>query len=225
MKKTLVTIALGISALTGFSQGTIVFQNISATYAITTNTAAFGSGLSGVSGSVSSSTPFYYALLYKTYTGSLTTNYAGTSAGWTFAEYGTNVSTGGIKAPGGSTGAAITGLTAPSGSTYDTAGEYYYLIAGWSASLGTTWTAVQSQLNTLNWSANGFFGVSQLAYGYSGGGPNTLLAPSVFGVSTGMPGGLAGGFNLYSVAAVPEPGTLALAALGGASLLLFRRRK
>jgi len=37
--------------------------------------------------------------------------------------------------------------------------------------------------------------------------------------------GKAAGFGTFVPAAVPEPGTMALAALGGASLLLFRRRK
>jgi len=32
-------------------------------------------------------------------------------------------------------------------------------------------------------------------------------------------------FTFSNVQAVPEPGTMALAALGGASLVLFRRRK
>ena len=48
--------------------------------------------------------------------------------------------------------------------------------------------------------------------------------------SSGIPGvtlAVAGMSNFYvdTIAPTPEPGTMALAALGGASLLLFRRRK
>ena len=41
-------------------------------------------------------------------------------------------------------------------------------------------------------------------------------------VSNGSPGGWSGGLDLVTV---PEPGTIALGALGGALLFLFRRRK
>jgi hypothetical protein len=57
-----------------------------------------------------------------------------------------------------------------------------------------------------------FVGDSGVFANASGGGPN---APSAL---TGLPD-----MNLAVV--VPEPGTLALAALGGASLLMFRRKK
>jgi len=227
MKKILSAIALAASVSLGYSQGTIVIQNTSSTYFITTNTAAYGSGNSGVSGPTANvANSFYYALLFQNYTGSLTTNNVGSSAGWTFGEYGTNVVTGGVKGPGGTAGAAIAGWAAPAGATYDTGSRKYYVLVGWSANLGSTWSEIQAQLDSGTWVANGFFGVSALGNGYAGGGPNSLIAPPIWGTGINA-GGLTSGFNLYSVstAPVPEPGTLVLAGLGGLSLLAFRRKK
>jgi hypothetical protein len=58
-------------------------------------------------------------------------------------------------------------------------------------------------------------GTSSLGTISLGGG--TLPIPAAFGVSAGQ----IGGFNIV----VPEPSSMALAGLGAASLLLFRRRK
>jgi hypothetical protein len=226
MKKLITIVALVVGTALGYSQGTIAVQNTTA--GISTNTAAYGSGVSGISGpTFNAANTFYYALLYQTYTGTLTTNYAGSSAGWTFAEYGTNVSTGGIKGPGAGSGTSITGWGAPSGSTYDTGTEMYYILVGWSSNLGSTWAAVQGQLNTSSWiTQSGFFGVSPLSWTYAGGGPSSLPAPNIFGTGAG-PGaqGIPGSFTLYQTITVPEPSTIALAGLGALSMLLIRRRK
>jgi hypothetical protein len=40
-----------------------------------------------------------------------------------------------------------------------------------------------------------------------------------------FPGTAFQSFNLYTIATVPEPSTFALAGLGAAALLIFRRRK
>jgi hypothetical protein len=74
--------------------------------------------------------------------------------------------------------------------------------------------------------AVGYFGVSEMGWGFSGGS-GTPAGPSetIWGVSAGMPGGLAQGFNMFGVAPVPEPSTIALAGLSSLALLLFRRRK
>lgn len=66
--------------------------------------------------------------------------------------------------------------------------------------------------------ATGFFGVSAIApAGVAGGGPTGLPNLNVFGGTQGIQVG----FNLVPV---PEPTTLALAGLGAAALLIFRRR-
>lgn len=106
------------------------------------------------------------------------------------------------------------------------------LMVGWSANLGTTWATVLNELN--NWStyAGTFVGANAAYFGVSAFGSGVqAVASSVTGNQV-IGAGAGEIYNpstspmvmnqLYSV---PEPGTLALAALGGASLLLFRRKK
>ena len=94
------------------------------------------------------------------------------------------------------------------------------LIRGWSANLGATYAEA-----LVNWNAGmgGFLGSSGIAsnflLGGDGGAGNVPTSPA-FGGSSGIQNGFA---LVYSP--VPEPGTMALAGLGAASLLIFRRRK
>lgn len=107
----------------------------------------------------------------------------------------------------------------------------YIMLVGWSANLGTTWTDASTALNTpatLNQlTSPAYFGISTVGF----------ITPNAVGVTGAAVFGTANTVNglpinspntqLYLVPTtpVPEPGTMALAALGGASLLLFRRRK
>jgi len=93
-----------------------------------------------------------------------------------------------------------------------------YEVAGWSASLGATWSP--GWLTGNFGGKSGFFTVSGPANGTAGGG-SPVPAPAwlLFGGS-----GLSG-FNLAPTGAVPEPTSMALAGLGAAALLIFRRRK
>ena len=84
-----------------------------------------------------------------------------------------------------------------------------FIIRGWqSTSGGSDWAAAKSGL--------AYIGNSALGTALLGGGAIPL--PIAFGVGAGQ----VGGFNLVPV---PEPSSMALAGLGAASLLLFRRRK
>lgn len=240
MKKILITLSLAAATTVAFAQGTVKFYNISSSFAVSTNTSRStiigGNQLGGSGGktlATSVGLTYYYELLIAPM-GSFTSGTANSTnpvaSGWTASGLilGTNyLGSGGIGGPGASGGTAVSGWpSAPTtGSAYTDGTEMDYLIVGWSANLGTSWLAVSNEVQTAFFSGitNGYYGVSQMGYGYSGGGGTpALLAPSLFGVSSGEPGGIAGGFVLYQV---PEPSTIALATLGGLSLLFIRRRK
>lgn len=232
MKKTIAAIAVAfIGAASAFAQGTIAVYNTSGTFATHTNSAQYSSSLNGVNNTsqgtaATGANAFYYALLVQS--GANTVSTINPNDGtWSLGMMATNyLLSGGVRGTGGNGGAAVAGWPAPTGASYNTtaATEDYYILVGWSSNLGADWATVSGELQNNTWAAAGFFGVSALGLGSAGGGPNSLAAPNIFGTGVNA-GGLASGITLYSVTPVPEPGTLALAALGGASLLLFRRRK
>jgi hypothetical protein len=93
----------------------------------------------------------------------------------------------------------------------------FYEVAGWSASLGPVFNP--NWLNNQFGGVSGFFGVSGIASGAAGGGsPVPAPALPLFG-GTGLQG-----FSMTPTT-VPEPTSMALAGLGAAALLIFRRRK
>jgi len=92
-------------------------------------------------------------------------------------------------------------------------------VAGWSANLGSTFNPSWLAQNPGNGTTT-FFGVSALGTGQSGGfnGTGTLPNLNIFGGTTGIQTGFA------LVGGVPEPSSMALAGLGAAARLIFRRR-
>lgn len=234
MKKILTLAVLAGATAFAQAQGTIATYSVSGTYAVYTNTSisiyAGGTGTGGTSGKAALNSGLDYALLVEPYTGTLSTTAPLTAvqlASFTVAVSGiTNYGTaGGIAGPGHNLGgptAAGSWASTQDGNYVDGAEDYFVLV-GWSSSLGSSWQTVETELLTDSWAAPGYFGVSSLGYGYSGGGPDSLPAPSIFGNSSAEPLGIAGITSLDSV--VPEPSTIALAAMGGLSLLAFRRKK
>jgi hypothetical protein len=231
MKKTILTsLAFVVGISLGYSQGTITIANTVSTYLISTNGASQGLG-TGPAGTGANS--YYYTVLTST-----TAYPAGTVPGDSNAQLGNSadwqytgvlapnsgLTKGGVSNPGTTT--TITGTWgAPSTSAYNSGTAEYYVIVGWSSSEGTSWSTVASELANNTLVSGGWFGVSPVAYDYSGGGPqgdtvvNVLNAPG----ETGLAGaGLSAGFDLYPV---PEPTTIALGVLGAASLLALRRKK
>jgi hypothetical protein len=244
MKKILTaTLCLAAGTMLLQAQGLILLNQTLVT--VHTNSAlstfAGGTETGGTSGNAPgllSGGHFYYQLLLapmSTFTADTHSSTNPLASGWYApAAYplATNtVGPGTIAGSGGALGGAVaTWANGGASATSDTQGtELQFLLVGWSANLGTSWTTVSGELAG-SWSgnslANQFFGVSQMGFGYSGGGQTPAsLAASLFGVTTAMPGGLSQGFSLFEVIPVPEPSTMALAGLGGLSLLLFRRRK
>jgi len=182
-----------------FAQGIINFQNSGQTLI---STKVGPNGTASVMPNSAAGT-FYFALLTS----------ANPAGPFTFASglYGTNTAavTGGRLA--GGNGLQVPGWGAGVTMSYE--------IAGWSSSLGHTFNA--SWLTT-GVPAGNYFGVSPVATGAAGGtdaAGNSLPPYNLFGGATGIPTG----FTLIQT--VPEPSSMALAGLGAAALLIFRRRK
>ena len=225
MRKTLLSLFLGLAGCSAWAQGTVVLQNANASYLLSTNAALIGQGIG-----VTAKTPalaFDYAVLIANYGGPVPSSNP-LDAAWSGAVLtGVNfaVIAGGISGQGGSAGAAVAGWGAPTGPQYTDGTEKYFMIVGWSSNMGTTWGTVSADLAS-GWATlpegKAFFGESAIGYGFAGGGPFSLPAPSLWGVSSAMPGGLTSGFTLV---VSPEPSTFALTGLGGLALLLLRRSR
>jgi len=215
MKKLIITISLTVAAIAGYSQGTISTINGSASE-VSTNGVTTGA-TAAVAGQ------YYFALLTASMTSfgvaasTPTALQLAEGSGWTFTgNQTTNI---------GSLGRENGGANIPTGSGWAPGVTNSYVLVGWSVNEGTTWSQVAAEVISGNWLAQGYFGFSSVAFGEAGGGAQSLPAFSLFGTgatAAGTP--LTSGFDLNPVG-TPEPATMALAAIGGASLLLFRRKK
>jgi len=139
------------------------------------------------------------------------------SGGWTIAN---NESSGSGSA---ATGLAITTVSSSGKFTSYNAGSPFELVGG------TGVSDSQIELIVIAWNASATLGSgsstfsSVSAFGYS-----DAFNDTVGGGSTDPFGGTSengAGMNQFGVAPVPEPTTLALAGLGGLSMLFLRRRK
>jgi hypothetical protein len=234
MKKFIVTSMLAATAAYVHAQGTIQVYSVSSTFTAHTSTAAYSANGSATGGTLAATanTPFAYdyVLLAEPYNASLTDTMPSLTALGSLALAVTGITNyglaGGIGGPGhnlGSSTLLTTSWTAPQAAYTDGTGvEDTYVLVGWSANLGSSWTTVYNELISGS-EPLGFFGTTPYGAGYTGGGPNSLPAPDVFGVSTAEPGGFVAGPTLYTT--VPEPTTIALGVMGAASLLALRRKK
>lgn len=202
MKKILAILALASSVTLGYSQGTVNFSTISATYAVSTNNVSIGK-------TATAAKSYYYALLIQTYTGAAAnTINQNPLNGWTFSgAYATNSSiiAGGIS--GGNQ--TISGWAAGT--------QEYVEVVGWSAALGTTWAAVDAALTGGGFGSN-LYGVSSVGVVTSGGGGTPAAPPAAIFAPTGVASG-------WQLSTVPEPTTMALIGIGGLGLAMIRRRK
>jgi hypothetical protein len=223
MKK-LLTIAalLGVASLS-YGQGFVSWFNGSTTR-ISNNTQAgyYAPGTNGapVLQPASAIGTYIYALLVAPTT--VTTIDPSTdptlTGGWTFTgDYGTNIATAGRLA--GWNNADGSGNQIPGyavGSTAD------FAVVGWSSNIGTTWAQAEA------WWANGnpvnTIGAAEY-FGISGVGLNINLSAQGSSYTDVMGPSAVTGFHLNQYVTVPEPTTFALAGLGAAALVIFRRRK
>jgi hypothetical protein len=122
--------------------------------------------------------------------------------------YATNLASAG-RLLGGS--AAVVNGWAP-GETRDV------IVRGWSRDLGHDWNPQWLQGIFPGATPTSVFGTSAIGVRLiGGGGPSSLPSPVIFS-STGITAG-------FTMDLVPEPTSMALAGLGAAALLIFRRRK
>lgn len=129
------------------------------------------------------------------------------TAGWTLAIDATTANSGNPAISQSSTTGSV---KYNSGSTFGVTGTsptttYSVLEFSWNAAYATP-SLAQAAGSAVGWS-------SVIQYTFSTASDQTQVNMPFAGYGTFIP------------ASVPEPGTMALAALGGASLLLFRRRK
>ena len=196
MKKLAAILCLTAMATGAFAQGVVIFNNNPATLVSSGVTASTATAISGPAGS------YYFGLL---------TSPTGGAGTWTFSNlFATNSAAAAGRFIGGTV--PVPGW-AP-GTTQS------YQVAGWSSSLGHTWNPAWLASQP----AGGQFGVSAIASGVAGGttaGGQSFPTLPLFGGT-----GIGTGFALTgTTGVVPEPTSMALAGLGAAALLIFRRRK
>jgi len=232
MKKTLLTLAIVASAAAAYAQGFVYFSNSGNTH-VSTNSAVGGAAagtLAANAGTVG--TTYYFALFISSTAPGATAAISGTSAstyafqngsGWTFdnpsstagylgAAYATNNGTAGQFTATDQDPANSSQTLLASGAAQ------YFVVVGWSANIGSTLTALASYL--ADPTVTGWVGQSAASGSILPGTPSGSEVAVMGKNAPGIPG-----FTLGEVVPTPEPATMALAAIGGASLLLFRRKK
>jgi hypothetical protein len=203
MKKLLTVALLAGAAQLSFGQGTVNFgSGVSAANKIATNSVAGGPS-TGYIGTAANS--YYFGLFVAPSTVTTLSTMDPTQGGFTFTgSVGANTGVGtGFWA--GTSPATINGFA--------TASTASFVVVGWSANYGTTWAAAIAAFDS---GTAGFWGVSGVAQAQLGGG--ITPAGTIFGNGPTQVHG-------FTVGAVPEPTTFALAGLGAAALMIFRRRK
>jgi len=249
MKKLIATLAAAGLTAAAFAQGTVSWQGSGSALIVQTNGTVYSSfssssaGQSTGAGSIGFTlgnntanntalgfTGYYYELLVSSSAGSVPTTVAGLSA-WSDANLqATNsaASNGRITQTASGGAAGVPNNTQATANNWPAASTESVILAGWSGSLGTTWAAALANLQAqgnLSTSGTYYFGVSSIGSLAANAAGNPGVA--IFGASAGQINDTSGAPQVLEPLAVtvPEPGTLALAALGGASLLLFRRKK
>jgi len=236
MKKTLVILALGVSAIaSSYGQGNVFFNNGNtvkiATNSVTTATA--GSTSTQLTMVNAGNNGYYYALLFSaaatTVNGSSSAiignngNYVFSDlANWTLATtsggavLGTNTLSAGRFASNQADTGSVTQI-----SNLGAGASAHFVIVGWSADIGNTFAAASAWWNAGQPTTGGWLGESNVS---------GLLTTGITGSTTtltlmGTGASLINAFTIGQVIPTPEPATIALAGLGGLSLLALRRKK
>jgi hypothetical protein len=209
MKKLILTMGLVAAVTAVYAQGTINFQNsfltpISLRIQNTDGTYTTPVAVPTTAGLVD------YGVFYGSASGSLSLVPVTTST----PLFANSTGAAGVVA------APTTAFAIPGSNPGDT--TWFVQVRGWSASYGTDWSTAQTDFN--NGVAKTIWGTSAIASGFALGpaaGPGYAIWQAASGTSTAK----IGAFVLTQAAGVPEPSTMALAGLGLAGMLIFRRRK
>jgi hypothetical protein len=235
MKKLALTTVCALAMVgAAFAQGNLNWQSITAA-AMTaqSNSTAYspffgggstGSGAIGSAGGAASlGTGFYYELLYTSFSGTQATIPTLASLlAWNDT---------GLEASNSTTAGRLSTINPNAGATvpWSPGTTDSIVLVGWSADLGATWGVVSNELANSTYAAvlagqQGFLGVSTTGYTTTF---TTSTSPGATVFGTAQPQGLPINSLLTQLylLPVPEPTTLALAGLGGLSLLLFRRQR
>jgi hypothetical protein len=227
MKKLAVTLSLLAIAAGAFAQGTVNPGNTGTTRFQTNSTGIGG----GVGNAVAATGPgFYYEVL--TAPSTVTTVDASLQG---LIQSGTQWMDTGLRATNTAIAGAMAGATGVN--NWGIGVSQSYIIVGWSGSLGTSWATVAGELNGAslvnnvwggpNFTATGFLGATAIGWRQAGGviGATTIPTASIFGTVDDAQGTtIKTPTSMYFVN-VPEPTSFALAGLGAAALMIFRRRK
>lgn len=215
MKKLLTLAAVLGTASMSFGQGYVNFANT------VSSRVSNGGALQGAAAAGS----YYYALLVAPSTQNTVGTTDGSFTGYTEVAIGQNTGVAGRLTGNNADSGAAVQVTAPGGFT-GAGGTADFVVVGWSANIGSDWASVAAGFhgygNNGSWTVSG--GGNSVWFGISTVAQDIVLQPlgssynSVFGAAA-IPG-----MNLVSVP-VPEPTTFALAGLGAAAIVIFRRRK
>jgi len=160
----------------------------------------------------------------NTVSGSLA-SYVFNAAGWSNAGLiGTNSG----ASAGRFASSAVDGLNQSTVTGLGAGAAANFVIVGWSANIGNTIGALMTWYNAGNPLTTGWIGESQVTGSIVSGNGGGIPTPGVMGGTFSASTPVSPTFTLGEIlapAAAPEPGTMALCALGGASLLMFRRKK
>jgi len=230
MKKLIITtLVASVVTVSALGQGFVGFSGGgNAATRVSTNSAVGGAS----TGTTAPTANLYYYALFASTTQTASAgngtnasyvfnNMGSVTSAWELVGIGANIASAGRYSPlsQGNTSANQGALNADNSMTVQgiAGGNNANLVAiGWSANIGTTLASLISWYNNGQPGSLGWIGQSSTSTVVLGDGVN---------VPTPTTWNTAPAFLLGQVPTVPEPTTIALVAIGGASFLLFRRKK
>jgi len=225
MKKFILSSVVVAAASGAFAQGVVSFQNNSASGSqISVNSTPGSTTATKTLGANNYYYEFFYSLTsVATVNGSASAIIPPSTplAAGTFGIQAAGFTDSGLEAASTATAGRVLGTLNASIAALSAGSSYTGFVIGWSANIGSTFSALQSFLASPSSTIGGnptYVGESAVGTFTAGGGSTPV--PNVLATSPAIPG-----FILGQVNAVPEPSSIALAALGGLSLLGLRRKK